>query len=193
MKKFASIFAALAVLTGRVMPSPAQSVNPLLITPGKSIGKLALGPNGLQTLKRLGEPAIRDAGMSQTRQVWVSKGNRNTTLYIHTIANGAIQAKPEKGVSIDVAHTSSGNFHTASGIAVGSALTQVQRAFPRARRDQEFKEAIIYSDPGKGIAFEFASDRGSARCIGITIFIPGDRKIIRSEEVSNLIKNNQPL
>ena len=154
---------------------------------------MALGPNGAQTLKRFGEPAIRDAGMSQTRQVWVSKENRNATLYIHTTANGAREEKPQEGVSIDVVHTTSGSFRTAAGIAVGSTRTQIQRSFPQARRDGSFKEAVIYTDTRKGIAFEFANDRGSAPCIGITLFISGDAKIVRNEDVLRLIKDNQPL
>ena len=181
MKKFASIFAALAVLSGLISPSLAKSGDPMIIAPGKRIGKMALGPNGAETLKRFGQPDIRDAGMMQTRQVWLTKGNRNATLYIHTTANGAIDEKPDNGVSIDIVRTSSGIFHTTAGIRVGSTRTQVLRSFPRARRAHEIKEAVIYSEPRKGIAFEFANDSATARCIGITVFIPGDSQIIRGQ------------
>jgi hypothetical protein len=179
-------------------PSKAASSAPtgltgdsLFIVPGKSIGKMALGPNGTEVLKRFGSPDIRDAGMMQTRQVWLSKGNRNATLYIHTTANGAIDEQPENGVSIDVVRTSSSSFHTTTDIAVGSTRTQVLRSFPRARWDQELKNAVVYSDPRKGIAFEFPNDSATARCIGISIFIPGDSKIILSDDVSRLIKDYQ--
>ena len=85
MKPFASLFAALAVLPGILSPALALPNDPLLIVPGKSMGKMALGPNGTEVLKDFGKPAIEDAGMSQTRQVWMGKENRNTTLSIHTV------------------------------------------------------------------------------------------------------------
>ena len=151
MKKFASLFAALTVLSGLISPSLAKSGDPMIIAPGKRIGKMALGPNGAETLKRFGQPDIRDAGMMQTRQVWLTKGNRNATLYIHTTANGAIDEKPDNGVSIDIVRTSSGIFHTTSGIGVGSTRTQIMHTFPRARRDKDINGTIIYLDPRQGI------------------------------------------
>ncbi len=192
MKNFASIFASIMVLSGLVSPSLAKTSDPITITPGKRIGKMALGTNGAKTLKRFGQPDILDAGMSQTRQVWLTKGDHNATLYIHTIANGAIDEKPDNGVSIDIVRTSSSSFHTTAGIAVGSTRAQVLRSFPQARLARETKETVIYCEPRKGIAFEFANDSATARCIGITIFIPGDSQIIQSQDVSRLIKDNQP-
>ena len=188
MKTFASLFAAFAVLPGILSPALAMPNDPLLIVPGKSIGKMALGPNGTEVLKDFGKPAIRDAGISQATQVWLGKGNRNTTLSIHTVANGALDAKPQEGVTIDEVRTSSGSFHTASGIAVGSTLRQIQRNFPQARRDQKMRSAVLYVDSRRGIAFEFANDKPNARCIGITILTPGEKRILCGEDVSYLIK-----
>ena len=132
--------------------------------PGKSIGD-ALGPNGTEVLKDFGKPAIEDAGMSQTTQVWMGKENWNTKLSIHTVLNGAIDANPQEGVTIDEARTSSSSFHTASGIAVGSTLRQIQHSFPQARRYQEMKPTVLYVDFRRGIAFEFANNKPSARCM----------------------------
>lgn len=195
MKTFALLFAAFAVLPSILSPALAMANDPLLIVPGKSIGRMALGPNGTEVLKDFGKPAIQDAGMSQTRQVWLGKENRNTTLSIHTIANGALDAKPQEGVTIDEARTSSRNFHTASGIAVGSTLKQIQHSFPQARRYQETKPIVLYVDFRRGIAFEFANNKSSARCIGITILTPGTSEgkcILCGEEISSLMKEYPP-
>lgn len=192
MKTFASLFAAFAVLPGILSPALALPNDPLLIVPGKSIGKMALGPNGTEVLKRFGKPAIQDGGMSQTTQVWLGQENRKAALSIHTILNGAIDAKPQEGVTIDEVRTSSSSFHTASGIAVGSTLRQIQHSFPQARRDQESESVVLYVDSRHGIAFEFSNDKPSTRCISITIMTPGDKNIYSGEEVSSLIKEYAP-
>ncbi len=195
MKTFASLFAAFAVLPGILSPALAMPNDPLLIVPGKSIGKMALGPNGTEALKDFGKPAIQDAGMSQATQVWLGKGNRNTTLSIHSVLNGAIDAKPQEGVTIDEARTSSSSFHTDSGIAVGSTLRQIQHNFPQARRDQKMRSAVLYIDSRRGIAFEFANAKPNARCTGITILTPGTPEgkcILCGVGISSLIKENPP-
>ncbi len=188
MNKFVSMCAALGILLGTLSPSLANSGDSMLIVPGKSLGKMALGPSGMEVLKRFGKPDIQDAGMMQTRQVWRGKGNGNATLFIHTTANGAIDAKPETGITIDEARTSSGSFHTASGIAVGSMLTQVRQVFPQARREREPSHTVLYSDPHTGIAFEFAGDKAAARCVGITVFTPRKGSAVSSKNVSWLNK-----
>ena len=192
MNKFASFLAAFAVLPGILSPALAMPDDPLLIVPGKSIGKMALGPNGTEVLKRFGKPAIQDGGMSQTTQVWLGQENRKATLSIHTVLNGAIDARPREGITIDEARVSSDSFHTASGIAVGSTLMQIQHSFPQARRDQQNASVVQYVDSRHGIAFAFSNDRPSARCIGITIMIPGEKHIHSGEEVSSLIKKSPP-
>ena len=192
MNKFASLFAAFAVLPGLLSPALAMPGNATLIVPGKSIGKMALGPDGAEVLEGFGEPDIRDVGMSQTRQVWLGKGNRDTTLCIHTVANGALDAKPQEGMTIDAVRTSSGSFHTVSGIAVGSTLMQIQHSFPHARRVQARGSSVVYEDSQRGIAFEFAHDRATARCIGITVLTPGEKDIISGEAISSLVSEHHP-
>lgn len=191
MKRFASMFAVLAALLGMISPALAKPAHSALIVPGRSIGKMSLGPNGTAVLKRFRKPDIADSGMSQTRQVWLVKGNRKATLFIHTSANGALDVKPENGVTIDTIRTSSPSFRTVSGVAVGSTLAQVRRHFPRVRRNRASNHAVIYSDPRRGIAFEFASNMATAHCIGITVFRPGHNHIVTREDVSRLINDNQ--
>src|ERR1700744_1248125 len=77
------------------------------IIPGTSIFGIALGPNGVQELKKLGKPYRIDSGMSQRREVWKMPrpGDRFDTLFIHTVNNGAIDAQPADGVTIDLIRT----------------------------------------------------------------------------------------
>ena len=195
MKTFVSLLAAFAVLPGILSPALAIPGDPQLIVPGKRIGKMALGLNGTEVLKDFGKPAIQDAGMSQSTQVWVGNGNRNTTLSIHTVANGALDVRPQEGVTIDEVRISSSSFHTASGIAIGSTLRQIQNSFPQARRYQEMKPIVLYIDFRRGIAFEFANNKPGARCTGITILTPEMPKgkcILCGEGIASLIKGNTP-
>ena len=98
MIKTMSSFAAMAALVGGAYPFAAHSVTPRLIVPGKSVGRMSLGPNGRATLSRFGKPDAYDAGMSQTRQAWLGKGKDRATLYVHTVQNGALDAKPAQGL-----------------------------------------------------------------------------------------------
>lgn len=195
MKKLKPLFAAFAALGG-LLTAPALASKPgdaWLITPGKGIGKMALGPNGTEVLKTFPEPDIPDFTLGQTTQIWFGRKNRNTTLSIHTVSNGAIDAKPGSGDTIKTVRTSSGRFHTASGISVGSTLARIQDVFPQMRRDQERKDSVIYADARRGIAFEFASDKATARCVAISVFTPGDSYILDAEYVSMLIRDHLPV
>lgn len=188
--KFISILVIFAVYHGMKSPCFASQKFSSLIVAGKRIGRMVLGPNGYAILKHFSKPNINDAGMSQTRQVWMGKGDSHATLFIHTTANGAIDAKPENGITIDLIRTSSRSFHTASGISVHSTLAQVKHVFPQVHRSHLKSSSVIYVDRQHGIAFEFTRDVDSARCIAIAVFPPRHPYIVTSADVNRLIRDN---
>jgi hypothetical protein len=181
-----SVAISQSVLAHRVVSQPQLN----LIVPGARIGKMVLGPNGAVVLTKFGYPDIVDAGMSQTRDVWLGRGNSRSTLFIHTTANGAIDAKPLSGVTIDVIRTSSNRFHTASGISVGSTLAQVRRAYPLLHRARSENRSVLFCDRRQGIAFEFTKDKLNARCAGITVFAPGHSYLPTNHDISALIQSS---
>jgi hypothetical protein len=189
--KFASIITTFAVFLSIMSPAVGAPSDPSLIVPGKRIGKLVLGPNGGASLEHVGEPDIMDAGMSQTKQVWLVKGNRRATLFIHTISNSALGVNPENGVTITEIRVSSHAFRTRTGISVGSTLAQVRRSFSQASCGNAGRGTVIYSDTRRGIAFEFANNKPTARCIGITVFSPGGGFTFTGKDVSNLVRDYQ--
>ncbi len=179
-----SIAISRSVLAYTVVSQPQLN----LIVPGARIGNMVLGQNGTEVLKRFGKPDIIDAGMSQTRQVWLGRGYSRATLFIHTTANGAIDAEPSSGVTIDVVRTSSTRFHTSAGISVGSTLAQVRRMYPHLHRASSENPSIIFCDRRHGIAFEFTRDKGDAHCAGITVFLPGHSYLASNHDISALIQ-----
>ena len=174
-------FVALGVLSIMVVQpvSAATSKAQLktqLIVPGVRVGHLRLGHNGAAQLRQMAKPTAEDAGMSQTRQVWVSKDKARNTLFLHTVSNGALNVAPLSGVTIDTIRVTSSFFHTRNGISTRSTLAQVKKAFPKMNHslaDGIGGKTVIYDDARHGIAFEFARESASARCIGITSYIAG--------------------
>lgn len=174
------------------LPSQAAPTDAHRIVPGKSIGKLHLTHRGSAELKQLGKPDVFDAGMSQTRQVWISKGTPRQTLFVHTASNSVIDAKPASDVTIDTIRITSPDFHTQSGISTASTLAQIRSKYPHLKResDQDPDQTVIYSDAHLGISFEFPKDVPDAHPLGITVFTPGGVTIVRQSNVENLIQSN---
>jgi hypothetical protein len=160
------------------------------IVPGVSVEGIALGPNGLNELKKLGKPDRIDRGMSQTREVWRSlrPEGRLETLFIHTVNNGVIDAKPADGLTIDLIRTSMARFQTGSGIRVGSTLDQIRKSFPDIAPVEG--TPTIFDDVKRGIAFEFSSSPiGHSICIAIMIHPPGKSNIATQEQVAEVLEN----
>jgi 2-polyprenyl-6-methoxyphenol hydroxylase-like FAD-dependent oxidoreductase len=104
MKNVTATLLALAlVLVGKVLGDPAASQEASVVA-GQSLAGIALGPNGIEELKKLGMPYRVDRGRSQTRQVWkwFKPGGRFDTFFAHTVNNGAIDAQPPDGVTIAI-------------------------------------------------------------------------------------------
>ena len=182
----AILLTAVISLAGRVL----AAANEASIVPGVSLEGIALGPNGLNELKKLGKPDRIDRGMSQTRQVWRSlrPEGRVETIFIHTVNNGVIDAKPADGLTIDLIRTSMARFQTVSGIRVGSTLDQIRKSFPDIAPVEG--TPTIFDDVKRGIAFEFSSSPiGHSICIAIMIHPPGKSTIATQEQVAEVLEN----
>ena len=158
-----------------------------LIVPGVSIGEMRLGSDGADQLSRLPKPAAIDAGMSQTRQVWVeNNAGSKDTLFIHTTANGAIDAKPEGGVTIDLIRVTASYFRTKTELRTGSTLGQVRLVYPNSRPLDD--QNRIYDDPKQGIAFEFdPHPNRRSRCVAIMIHPPGRPNYVTRDQVQSVL------
>ena len=162
--------------------------NSALIVPGSRLGAVRLGSNGAEVLKSLPKPYVVDSGMSQTRQVWRSRrpGGDYDTLFIHTLSNGVIDAKPAEGVTIDLIRSTAKRFHTANGISVGSPFKQVSNQFSGITAVKDVP--TVYDDVNKGIAFEFDKPpTAESRCIAIMVHLPGKSKIATKEQVAAIL------
>ena len=182
-----TVFGLAAVLGMAALPPAFAHPGSNLIIPGQSIGQTYLGRNGALYLNKLPKPNAVDAGMSQTRQVWVSKkgGQRTDTLFIHTVSNGALNVQPLQGVTIDNIRVTSPWFHTPSGLSTGSTLAQIRRHFPNVRPVD--RDRTLYDDAKLGIAFEFAHATVGSPCIAIMVHPSGDVHVADREEVNRVL------
>ncbi len=184
------IFGLAAVLGMAALPPALAQAGSNLIIPGQSVGQTYLGSNGSFYLNKLTKPDGVDVGMSQTRQVWVSKkgGQRTDTLFIHTLSNGALNIQPIQGVTIDDIRVTSPWFHTPNGLSTGSTLAQIRHHFPNVRPVDG--ERTLYDDAKLGIAFEFAqSATDRSPCIAIMVHPPGDVHVANMEEVNRVLRS----
>ena len=183
------VLAALGALA--TLPLAAQA-DGTLIVPGRSIGQTRLGRHGDQDLRKLPRPDASDAGMMKQDLVWVSKheGRAPQTLYIHTVANGALDVRPHNGVTIEDIRVTSPVYHTASGIHVGSTRAEVRRRFPQAQPVDGRKTEL--DDARRGIAFEFSGAAPSARCIAISVHARGGSIGGNAAFVKDLLASGKP-
>jgi hypothetical protein len=184
-----TLLALVLLVIGPVLAGAAGPEKPSIV-PGVSIAGISLGPNGLQELKKLGKPLRVDRGMSQTRQVWKSfkPGGRFDYLFIHTVNNGAVDAQPSDGVTIDLIRTTATRFRTADGIAAGSTLDQIRKSFPSATPVDG--TPTIFDDLKGGIAFEFSdAPTGHSTCIAVMVHTPGQSNFATQQQVAEVLEN----
>ncbi len=161
------------------------------ILPGVSIAGLRLGPDGAETLRKLGKPFATDDGMSQTRQVWKlpRPGDLFDTLFIHATNNGATDTQPADGYTIDLIRVTAKRYKTQQGISVGSTLDQIQKAFPDAAPIDTIP--TVYDASKEGIAFEFEkTPAASSVCIAIMVHTPGGGQIATQENVGAVMEEH---
>jgi hypothetical protein len=181
---------AFALFAAAPLGAGAEPTEELLIVPGKSIGKTHLGPNGTAYLTSLPKPNASDPGMSQNRLIWISgKAPELNTLFIHTVSNGVIDAKPSEGVTIDEIRITSKEFQTREEIRCGNTFADIHKAFPDIQPAAD-SSGTIYQDPAHGIAFEFQETaKDDSLCIAITVFLPNAARITTRDQVANLLKD----
>lgn len=188
----ASIAVSLLILVSvQTLAQGAEPADERLIVPGKSIGKTHLGSNGLAYLKDLPKPDASDPGMSQNRLIWISgKAPEANTLFIHTVANGVIDAKPPEGMTIDEIRITSAEFHTPEGIKCGSTFAEIRKVFPDLKPVEESTGTIL-QDTAHGAAFEFTdAAKDDSQCIAITVFAPDAAHITSRDQVARLLKDH---
>jgi hypothetical protein len=190
MKAVKTILLALVLPIGNSAFAASAGTDETSIVPGASIAGVSLGPNGGQELKKLGKPYRVNRGMSQTRQVWerLRPEGRLETFFVHTVSNGAIDAQPADGVTIDLIRSTNARFRTAGGIAVGSTLDQIRKSFPDIAPVEG--TPTIFDDVKQGIAFEFSgAPIGHSVCIAIMVHSPGHTDIATQEQVAEVLRN----
>jgi hypothetical protein len=191
MKNTIFLALILAVVQGAVAGLAEEHV----IVPGVSAGGFTLGSNGAEQLKNRQKPDRIDRGMSRTRQVWkrfLPGKVWSFTLFIHTVNNGATDARPADGVTIDLIWCSGAGFRTDSGLMAGgdsitgSSLDDIRKVFPDVMPVDD--TPTILDDVKQGIAFEFLEvPTGKSRCMAIMVHPPGQSNIVTREQVAELL------
>lgn len=146
--------------------SSKPAINPdQLITPGTSIGHLAIGLPVDSAIVRLGRPDYSDAAMGHSLMKWYSKdaGKHRTAVF-------AGRDMGNEDVSrIKRIMVSSPWFKTREGIATGSAFADIEKFYKLKKMDDftaQQKGLQVY-DSDKGITFDM--DSTSKKCVAITV------------------------
>jgi len=190
MIKFYSVLVPIISLVASVTFAGQSATQKAVLVPGQSLAGVALGPNGAEELKKLGKPYRIDRGMSQTRQVWkwFKPGGRFDTFFLHTTSNGATDAQPSDGVTIDLIRTTASRFKTADGIGAGSTLDQIRQSFPDAAPVDG--TSTIFDDVKRGIAFEFSNTpTNQSACIAVMVHTPGQGDLATQQQVAEVLEN----
>ncbi|MBV8213795.1 MAG: hypothetical protein JOZ08_11315 [Verrucomicrobia bacterium] len=190
MKGLKAVLLALVISTVNQGSADSIATEDLTIVPGSSMAGISLGPNGLQELKKLGQPYRIDRGMSQTRQVWKwsRPEGRLDTFFVHTVNNGVIEAKPADGVTIDLIRATVARFKTSGGIGVGRTLDEIRKNFPDIAPVEG--APTIFDDVKRGIAFEFsAAPIGHSVCIAVMVHPQGQSHFATQDQVAEVLEH----
>jgi hypothetical protein len=190
MRELKAVLLASLVSIASHTSADSLATEDLAIVPGSSLAGVALGPNGLQELKKLGKPYRVDRGMSQTRQVWKwsRPEGRLDTFFVHTVSNGVIDAHPADGVTIDLIRSTVARFKTSGGIGVGRTLDEIQKNFPDAAPVDG--TPTIFDDVKRGIAFEFSTAPiGHSVCIAVMVHPQGKSNTATQEQVAEVLEH----
>jgi hypothetical protein len=198
MRNFVPAFTALLIGSVLTVTGPTEAAGRRicrgpwvqwgLIQPGTRLGEFRLGSDGEETLKKLVKPDAVESVKSQTRRVW--KWSDDETLFIHTVSNDSVDAKPTDGVTIDLirfSYPSQSSYKTWSNISTGSTLEDIRKSFPDVQ--PLANTPTVYDDVKQGIAFEFEKEPTSeSPCIAIMVHLPGQSQIATQVEVESLLK-----
>jgi hypothetical protein len=198
MRNFVPAFTALLIGAVLTVTGPAETAGRRIckgpwvqwgvIQPGTRLGEFRLGSDGVETLKKLVKPDAVESVKSQTRRVW--KWSDHETLFVHTVSNDSVDAKPADGVTIVLirfSYPSQSTYKTWSNISTGSTLEDIRKSFPDAQ--PMANTPTVYDDVKQGIAFEFGNEPTSeSPCIAIMVHLPGQSQIETQAEVEALLK-----
>lgn len=143
-----------------------------MIRPGQGIGKVGLGDNFPDVVKRIGEPSHNpgdgDAAMGHIWLVW--RGAKGGELDVYTV-RGADDSASNPQAFVRQIRVTSTSFHTSRDLRVGMPLAEVAKRDRAAKRVHLSSTACVYDDERSGIAFEFrrSAEKGDWRCFAITV------------------------
>lgn len=137
------------------MTPNASAQNDYLITPGRSIGKIALDMPRSQVHELLGKPLTTSALNGVQVDTWGTTGGDDFA---------QVYYRADKAAQIEVAAS---KFVTANGLSTKSTLAQVQKALPKAKQtlrrtsgEGESNEMRYLDDAQSGVTFAFAQNTG---------------------------------
>lgn len=151
-----------------VTPAPQHTV---LITPGKSIGRLEIGLATDSAIVWLGKPDSSDAAMGSALMSWYLNDNNKYRTAIFAGRNmGNDETSRIKRVMV-----SAPSYKTADGIATGASLAEIEKLYKVKQVDDataKSKGLLVYDDVERGIVFDI--DSVSKICKAITIHKAGE-------------------
>lgn len=147
-----------------------------LITPGKSIGHIALNDDVQNVIKQLGKPDSSDAAMGSSLMVWFTNhntaGNRTAVFARHHMGG-----KDEQISYVQKILVTSPQFKTADGVGVGSSKQEIQKTYtlkPTSTDSNKSGKVQVYTDLAKGISFEID---GRGKCVGVVVHKANDMAV----------------
>ncbi|MDB5149438.1 MAG: hypothetical protein JWQ57_3458 [Mucilaginibacter sp.] len=144
-----------------------------LITPGKSIGHIALNDDVQNTITQLGKPDSSDAAMGSSLMVWFAKhdpAGYRTAVFSHHNMGG----KDESVSHVQKILVTSPRFKTDDGVGVGSTKQEIQKTYklkPTSTYSKNSSKVQVYTDLDKGISFEID---GGGKCVGVVVHKAND-------------------
>ena len=167
----------LAVFSSTLVAAPSAKSQDKAIIAGRSIGDIHVGERQSKAEKaaaRHGESSDGDS-------------HHNLSADLYTVPGGTLTIRARRQ---DMQHdffvysvrTTSPQYHTASGLHVGSKFSEIRARYPHAKFEESSNpggvmnhddqpETWVLIDPS-GISFEFASREHPSRCISIEVSEP---------------------
>lgn len=146
----------------------------LLITPGKSIGPMALGGNMDSVAQRLGKPYRSDGAMGSALLTWYNNAD-TTSFQTNILGTRNMGGTDENILHIKKILVTSPQYKTADSVHTGLDLATIQKHYTLTQKGTyktHGQTVSVYADKDKGIGFEI--NPLNQMCVGITVFKAGD-------------------
>ena len=158
-----------AILLFLILVSTLRAAEDKVIVPGLRVGPVSLMESLSAVKERLGSLSFEDAAMGRHWAAWIVDPPDGR------IAVFCLRPDEHTFVVQRILVTSS-KYATASGLFVGSTLSQIRKLFPEMTEGATYhsqfqkRQITVYHCPTRGIAFEFpAEPKPSEQCIGFII------------------------